>query len=175
MNATLRAPIVAIALVLAASAPALAHKEKLPKDALTLVRQASAILAKDRKMAGEARERLDAALLSSDPRGVRMEFVHEARAALEAGRVEEARRLLARALLPAPAPRPAKPKGASGPATSVPPPPAPRPQTTEERMRMDQALAPRYTGSAPEIGTAAAGVALLVAGLLGLRREAVRR
>ncbi|MDQ7850205.1 MAG: hypothetical protein RB148_08025, partial [Armatimonadota bacterium] len=67
-------------------------------------------------MTGEVRERLQAALKSRKPEGVRLEQVAEALRALERRDVATARRLLAMAIMPAGMPMPAP-----GPGGSVPP------------------------------------------------------
>jgi len=58
--------IAALGLVLAQGSAdiALAHKDKFPPNALSLVREAATLLAQDPKMQGEVKERLDAALKS---------------------------------------------------------------------------------------------------------------
>src|SRR3990170_6575899 len=97
-----RVVIAALGLVLAQGSAdiALAHKGKLPPDALSLVRQAAALLAQDPKMQGEVKERLDSALKSADTRGVDLTKVKQARDALAAGDVPAARRALAEAIPP---------------------------------------------------------------------------
>lgn len=87
------------AVILLATVPvgtALAHKDKLPSDALSLVRQAAALLAQDPKMQAEARERLEVALASKDVRGVDLTRIRQARDALAVGDIAAAPRAAAR-------------------------------------------------------------------------------
>src|SRR3990172_3292911 len=100
------AGILAAGLVGLAAGGALAHKGKLPEDALTLVRQAAALLAQNPGMTGEVRERLQAALKSKKPAGVHLDQVAEALRALEKRDVAGARRLLLAAIMPAGMPMP---------------------------------------------------------------------
>ena len=181
------AGILAAGLVGLAAGGALAHKGKLPEDALTLVRQAAALLAQNPGMTGEVRERLQAALKSKKPAGVHLDQVAEALRALEKRDVAGARRLLLAAIMPAGMPMP--PEGPGRPAAQMPAPPEsaaaapglppaaqPSPPSVDETMRMGEPLRARFTGSAAEVLVAALGLALIGAGVLSLwsGREAGR-
>ena len=166
---------------------ALAHKGKLPNDALSLVRQAAALLAQDPGMLAEVRERIDAALKATDVRGVDLARVRQARDALAAGDIPAARRALAEAVIPAastpPAP-PTQPVTPPQPGTTPGTPPigplAPGPGAAQEQrapapdamaaMKMAEPLAARYGGTPTEVITVLAGLALIAVGLVGLRR-----
>ena len=170
-----------------AAGPVPAHR--LPEDALTLVRQASAILAQSPAMTGEVSERLKAALKSKKPQGVRLDQVAEALRAIEKGDIAAARRLLMASIMPAGMPMP--PEGtrrprpqAPGTAPSVPPPPTQplavppsQPQSAGVAVKTAGPLRPRFAGSPPEIAILAAALALIGLGLTSLwrGREAVRR
>ena len=161
-----RVVIAALGLVLAQGSAdiALAHKGKLPPDALSLVRQAAALLAQDPKMQGEVKERLDAALKSADTRGVDLAKVKQARDALAAGDVPAARRALAEAIPPPGTPAPAVP--------SVEPPPQPQQSSTPDpmaAMKMAEPLVVRVGRTSAEIGALIVGLALVVVGLVALR------
>src|SRR4030067_3019779 len=94
MTGAMRVLIVLITAALLGLLPGavLAHKGKLPDDALTLVRQASALLAQNPGMTGEVRERLEAALKSKKTEGVRLELVADALQALKQNDPPVARR-----------------------------------------------------------------------------------
>ena len=173
----------AIGLAQASANVALAHKGKLPTDALSLVRQAAALLAQDPKMTAEVKERLDAALTSRDPRGVNLANVEQARSALASGDILATRRLLADAIVPVSAgtPAPSMPPSTSTTAGTIPMPPAAsppgsaeavRPATAEQMatMKMAEPLVSRYTGTLGESTTVLVGLVLVVAGLVMLRR-----
>lgn len=193
----LRRRLAAVALLAAAVAlipagAALAHKGKLPEDALTLVRQAAALLAQDPGMTREVRERLQAALKSRKPEGVHLERVAEALRALDRRDVAAARRLLAAAIMPAGMPMPplgpdgsaalpaAQGRASPPPAAAVPvplpvrPPAAPvgeqqAPPSVEAAMQMSESLRARFGGSTVEIVLLAAGVGIIGLGLFFLR------
>ena len=175
-----RVVIAALGLVLAQGSAdiALAHKGKLPPDALSLVRQAAALLAQDPKMQGEVKERLDAALKSADTRGVDLVKVKQARDALAAGDVPAARRALAEAIPPG-TPAPAVPSVESPPQPRVTPMPGPgappkQPSPTPDpmaEMKMAEPLLVRFGGTSAEIGALMLGLALVVVGLVALRGE----
>lgn len=161
----LRAALILAAILLAEmTGTALAHKGKLPPDALSLVRQAAALLAQDPKMLAEARERLEAALASEDARGVDLLKVREARDALAAGDMPAARRALTDAVI-AGAPMSAPPSG-----SAAPPPAAASPADTMAAMRMAEPLVTRFGGSPGELATLLLGLALVGVGVRALRR-----
>jgi len=171
-----------------AAAAVMAHKGQLPGDALTLVRQASALLAQNPTMTGEVRERLQAALKSRKPEGVRLNQVAEALRALEKKDLTAARRLLIASIMPAGMPMP--PEGSRRPvpqapvaAPSAPPVPArapavqpAAPPSVDMVLTMAEPLRARFTGSAAEIVILASALALIGVGLTSLwrSREAVR-
>lgn len=163
------------------TAGVLAHKGKLPEDALTLVRQASALLAQNPAMIGEVRERLEAALKSRKPEGVRLDRVAEALRALENSDIAATRRALMLSMMPAGWPMPP-----TGP-THVPPsspghPPSPStpdrslgvepsgPPSVDAAMKMAEPLRVRFAGSRAEIVILAVAVGLIGFGLLSLWR-----
>ena len=153
---------------------ALAHKGKLPDDALTLVRQASALLAQNPGMTGEVRERLEAALKSKKTEGVRLELVVSALQALRQNSTTAARRFLMESTMAAGVPMP--PEGVRGaaprPAAQVPVPPPPRAQPSADvAMRSAEPLRAAYTGSRGEVGLLASAVVLIVLGLASLVRR----
>lgn len=156
----------------------MAHKGKLPVDALTLVRQASALLAQDPTMTGEVRERLQAALKSKKPEGVRLDRVAEALRALEKKDIAAARRLLMASMMPAGMPMPPEGPRRAVPQAPVAPPSAPpaRPPSVDAAMKMAEPLRARFTGSAAEIVILASALALIGVGLTSLwrSREAAR-
>lgn len=149
--------VLAISITSAAAASVEAHEGKLPEDALTLVRQAAALLAQDPAMRGEVKERLRAALNSKRPEGVHLDQVKAALQALERNDSASARRLVASSMMPAGMiMSPQRPGGAAAP--SVPssspapaPAPAPRPQTVETMMAMAEPLRSDFTGSTAEV------------------------
>ncbi len=154
-----------------------AHKEKLPADALTLVRQASALLAQNPGMTGEVRERLEAALKSKKPEGVHLDQVALALRALEKRDVATARRLLLAAIMPAGMPMP--PEGPRRPAarpTVTPAAAAPAPPpgvqlSVDVAMRMTEPLRVRFTGSRAETSVLTTGLGLVGLGLFLLGRS----
>lgn len=174
--------LVVSAVVVGSSGIALAHKEKLPPDALSLVKQAAALLAQDPKMAGEARERLEAALESKDARGVDLKKVKQALDALGARDIPSARRALVDALVApaAAAPGPSVSPGAA-PQTGPPmaaqpasPGTAPQPQSTPANsiaaMKMAEPLVTRFAGTGGEVTTLVVGLAFVVLGVATLLR-----
>jgi len=156
--------LLAAALALIPAGEALAHKRKLPEDALTLVRQAAALLAQNPGMTGEVRERLQAALKSRKPEGVRLEQVAEALRALDRRDMAAARRLLAAATMPAGMPMPPP-----GPVGSAPAGEQQAPPSVEAAMQMSEPLRARFGGSTVEILLLAAGIGLAGLGLFLLR------
>ncbi len=164
------AGILTTGLLVVATGAGLAHKGRLPEDALTLVRQASALLAQNPAMTGEVRERLEAALESRNPEGVRLDQVAEALRALDNSDIAATRRILMLSMMPA-----GKPMPPAGP-THVPPsspgrPPSPsRPPSVDAAMKMAEPLRVRFTGSTAEIMILAAAVGLIGFGLLSLWR-----
>lgn len=165
------AGFLALGLVFTLAGGSLAHQEKLPPDALTLVRQASALLAQNPKMVGEARERLEAALKSKKPEGVNLSKVSEALQALEKMDILTARRLLAESTVAAGPPKP--PEAPRTAATRVPPPliqSAPMEQSAEVAMKLGEPLRSRFTGSAAEVAILLVGLASIVTGLVLLWR-----
>jgi hypothetical protein len=176
----------AILLVTVPAGTALAHKSKLPSDALSLVRQAAALLAQDPKMQGEARERLEAALASKDVRGVDLTQVKQALDALAAGDIPAARRALTGAVISGTASTAAPPEAAasgSGPAAGMAPmtagpsgstvaqPAVSSPADTIAAMKMSEPLVARFGRSPGELATLFVGIALIAVGLGALRRE----
>jgi hypothetical protein len=166
---------------------ALAHKGKLPEDALTLVRQASALLAQNPGMTGEVRERVQAALRSRKPAGVHLDQVAAALKALDQNDIATARRLLMASIMPAGMPMPPEGPGgiatktAASPSAVTPRPlppavPAPSPPPIEQAMKMAEPLRARFTGSATEVSLLVLGLGLIGVGLilLGRGREVVR-
>lgn len=159
----------------------LAHKGKLPEDALTLVQQASALLAQNPGMTAEVRERLQAALKSRKPEGVNLDQVAEALRALERRDIATARRLLAASIMPATMPMPPqaprRPPGQPPAPPEAPPPPAAplpaaqAPPSVEEAMKMAEPLRVRFTGSRAEIGILAAGLLLIALALVSFWRD----
>ncbi len=149
---------VGIVLVGESSGVALAHRDKLPPDALSLVTQAAALLAQDPKMSGEAKERLEAALKSKDLRGVDPVKVKQAFDALTARDIRGARRALAEATAMPEAGSPVLP---------------PRPQVSDAmaQMKMAEPLAAQYGGTRGEVAAALAGLALVVVGFVTLIRR----
>ncbi len=183
--------ILAAGLVGLPAGGALAHKGKLPEDALTLVRQASALLAQNPGMTGEVRERLQAALKSKKPAGVYLDQVAEALRVLDKKDVGTARRLLMAAIMPAGMPMPPEGPGRSAPSTAAPPSAAPLPSpppavasgqppgvqlSVEVAMKMAEPLQARFTGSKAENAILAGGLALVGFGLflLGRTRRAMQ-
>ncbi len=182
--ALLGALAVGIALVGGSSGVALAHKDKLPPDALSLVRQAAALLAQDPKMSGEAKERLEAALTSRDPRGIVLAKVTQALNALAARDIPGARRALAEATAMPEAGSPAAPtQPGTSPQTASPPAPRPspvpgvapeqRPSVPDAmaRMKMAEPLAVWYGGTPGELTALVAGLAFVVVGFVTLFRR----
>jgi len=160
-----------------------AHKGRLPEDALTLVRQASALLAQNPAMVGEVRERLEAALKSKKPEGVHLEQVAEALRALEKKDITGARRLLLGSIMPAGMPMPPEgPRGRSAqpaptrpPAGTLPAQPLPvqppQASSVDAAMNMAEPLRARFTGTAAEIGVLAIGLVLVGLGLFASLRS----
>ena len=91
-----------------------AHKDRLPKDALSLVRQAVALLSQNPAMTAEVKERLEAALSSTQPAGVHMDQATQALRAIDRRDMSTARKLLAESIMPAEMPMPPRGWG-SGP------------------------------------------------------------
>ncbi len=183
--------ILAAGLVGVAAGGALAHKGKLPEDALTLVRQAAALLAQNPGMTGEVRERLQAALKSKKPAGVHLDQIAEALRALDKKDVGTARRLLLAAIMPAGMPMPPEGPGRSAPRAAAPSSAAPLPSpppavasgqppgvqvSVEVAMKMAEPLQARFTGSKAENAILAGGLALVGFGLflLGRTRRAMQ-
>jgi len=195
MGKTVRWGIVSLMTAVLLGLPAggaLAHKGKLPEDALTLVRQASALLAQNPGMTGEVRERLQAALKSKKPAGVHLDQVAEALRVLDKKDVGTARRLLLAAIMPAGMPMPPEgPRGTAPKAVATPPSAAPLPSpppagasgqppvvqlSVEVAMKMAEPLQARFTGSKAENAILASGLALVGLGLflLGRTRRAMQ-
>ncbi len=195
MGKTVRWGIVSFMTAVLVGLPAgavLAHKGKLPEDALTLVRQASALLAQNPGMAGEVRERLQAALKSKKPAGVHLGQVAEALRVLDKKDIGTARRLLLAAIMPAgmlmPPEGPGRtaPRAAASPPSAAPlpsPPPAvgsgqpPAVQlSVEVAMKMAEPLQARFTGTKAENAVLAGGLALVGFGffLLGRTRRTMQ-
>ncbi len=184
---SLIAGIMTLALLALATGAGLAHKGRLPEDALTLVRQASALLAQNPAMTGEVRERLEAALKSRKPRGVRLEQVAEALRALERQDIAAARRLLMISIMPDGMPVPLENPGAASQMPAVPSPvsptPAPprvqhsKPSSVTAAMAMAESLRMRFTSSRAEVAILVLALVLVGLGLTSLwrTREAVRR
>lgn len=181
------AGILTTGLLVVAMGAGLAHKGRLPEDALTLVRQASALLAQNPAMTGEVRERLEAALKSRKARGVRLEQVAEALRALERQDIAAARRLLMISIMPDGMPVPPASSGAATQMPAVPSPasptPAPprvqqlKPSSVDAAMAMAESLRVRFTGSRAEVAMLALALVLVGLGLTSLwsTREAMRR
>lgn len=155
-----------------------AHKDKLPGDALTLVQQASALLAQDPAMTGEVNERLQAALKSSKPQGVHLDQVREALQALGRQDMATARRLLMESIMPAGMPMPpdrprsaAAPPPAPSPAPSLPAVAPPTPPSVDVALTIAEPLRVRFTGSRVEDMMLAMGVALIGIGVTSLWRS----
>ena len=157
---------VGIVLMGGSNGVALAHKDKLPPDALSLVRQAAALLAQDPKMSGEAKERLEAALKSKDPLGVDLAKVRQALDALTARDIPRARRALAEATAPS-ASGPPSPQPSPGMVPGMGTAPA---ADAIAKMKMAEPLIARYEGTSAEVTTLLAGLVLVVAGVIMLRR-----
>ncbi len=164
----------ALLIVMASAPAATAHKGKLPPDALTLVRQASALLAQSPGMSGEVKERLQAALQSKRPEGVDRQKVAAAIARLDRRDVPGARRLLLAAVSPPGMPMPPQGMSPTVPAPSAPSkaqtsaaqPPAP--QSMETAMRMSEPLRARFGGTSGEVMLLVVAGVLVAAGLLSL-------
>jgi len=163
-------------LVTGSVAGAHAHKETLPEDALTLVQQASALLAQNPGMTGEVRERLQAALQSKRPEGVDLEKVAAALEALGRNDRAGARRLLVAATAPPRTPKP--PQGVRRPASAaaggaVTPAPrtaaSPAPPSVETAMKMAEPLRTRFSGTPAEYGLLVVAAVLISLGVLTLR------
>ncbi len=164
-----------------------AHKEKLPADALTLVRQASALLAQNPGMTGEVKERLEAALKSRKPQGVDLKQVAAALAALDKRDVATARRLLLTSIMPAGMPMPPQAPGRAAPQAAGPPPPratvpASPPAAAESApmgaqlsveaaMTMAAPLQVRFAGSRAETSVLIMGLGFVGLGLFLLGRS----
>jgi hypothetical protein len=175
-RARLWVPVVIAAAVLWGSAGhALAHKGKLPDDALALVRQAAALLAQDPTMLGEAMERLGAALNTKNTAGVDLVKVRQAREALLARNIPATRQALAEAVPSGPsAPPPMSPGGAPPAAQPSPPGVASEPRAAPPdpmaQMKMAEPLVVRYAGAPAETAIVLVGAALAVVGVASLRR-----
>jgi len=166
---------------------ALAHKGKLPEDALTLVRQASGLLAQDPGMSGETKERLEAALESKRPQGVDLDKVREALTALDRKDIPGARQLLLAAITPAGMPLPPRDVARASPSPSPPPAAVPVPVAPTsmpaaggsmmETMKMMEPLRSRFAGTPAELGLLAGAVVVIGLGLFSLRggREVTAR
>ena len=195
MGKTVRRGIVSLMTAVLLGLPAgavLAHKGKLPEDALTLVRQAAALLAQNPGMTGEVRERLQAALKSKKPAGVHLDQVTEALRALDKKDIGTARRLLLAAIMPYGMPMPPEGPGGTAPrAAATPPSAAPLPSpppagasgqppvvelSVDTAMKMAEPLQVRFTGSKAENAILAGGLALVGFGffLLGRTRRAMQ-
>lgn len=179
--------IITVSLLAAAPGAVMAHRGKLPEDALTLVRQASALLAQNPTMTGEVRERLEAALKSRKPQDVRLDQVAEALRALEKRDIAAARRLLTASMMPAGMPMPPEGPGrATLPSPASPSSAAPlgRPaaqpsgsQPVDVTLKLAEPLRVRFTASTAEIVILVVALGLIGLGLTSLWRalEAVRR
>ncbi|HEY6103926.1 MAG TPA: hypothetical protein VI007_11960 [bacterium] len=184
----------ALILLAGASPPVWGHKDKLPTDALTLVRQATGLLAQNPGMRGEARERLEAALRSKQTQGVHMDQIAQALRALEGNDLSSARRLLTASIMPAGmAMPPSGPSRSTGPSSppSAPAPsvpqrpsrqapaggmqPAGTPPDVETAMRTAEPLRSRFGGSRREIILLLAGVLIAGTGLMTFRRTEAHR
>lgn len=165
-----------IMVLIALVAPAVwAHKGKLPEDARTLIRQASALLAQNPGMSGEVRERVQAALRSKQTQGVHMDQVADALRALEGKDVGAARRLLTAAITPAGMPMPPEgPRRTTSPAAGAAPapvpvtkaaPPASQPSSVDVAMTVAEPLRAGFGGSAAERVLLAFSLALIGLGL----------
>lgn len=156
-----------------------AHKGKLPDDALTLVRQAAALLAQNPAMTGEVKERLEAALKSKRTDGVHMDQVADALRAMERKDVGEARKLLMASIMPAGMPMPPQGPRSSTPAppasSTAPPAPSPErpagPPPVDVAMKMAEPLRVRFAGSRTETIILAVSLALIGLGLTSLWRS----
>ncbi len=167
--------IIAAAILWSSAGIALAHKGKLPDDAVTLVRQAAALLAQDPTMLGEAMERLDAALKTKNTAGIDLVKVQQDREALLARNMPATRRALAEAVPSGTsAPPPMSPGGAPPVAQ-----PSPQGAASETRaappepmaqMKMAEPLVVRYGGAPAETAIILVGAALAVVGAVSLRR-----
>jgi hypothetical protein len=175
---TIRVTALTALLVAGLASGVLAHKGKLPEDALTLVRQASALLAQNPAMTAEVKERLEAALKSKRPQGVDLPAVSAALRDLNAKDIAGARRLLLAAITPAGmptppqgvrrAPVPAEPPSASRvPAAPVQLAPPPR----DVVVSLGEPLQVGFAGSTAETVILSVALALIGAGLTLLRRS----
>lgn len=171
------AAVLAVLLIAGFATGALAHKGKLPDDALTLVQQASALLAQNPGMSGEVKERLRAALQSKRPQGVDLKAVSAAVQALDSKDTAGARRLLTAAIMPAGMPvppqgvrRPTPASPAPSTAAALPESPAqPAPPSVETAMKMAEPLRVRFAGSATEYALLVAAAVFIGLGGLTLR------
>ncbi len=189
MGKTVRWGIVSLVTAVLLGLPAggaLAHKGKLPEDALTLVRQAAALLAQNPGMTGEVRERLKAALKSKKPAGVHLDQVAEALRALDKKDIGTARRLLLAAIMPYGMPMPPEGPGRTAPRAAASPPsaaplPSPPPAgvsgqppavqlSVEVAIKMAEPLRVRFTGTKAENAVLAGGLGLVGFGLFLLGR-----
>lgn len=151
-----------------------AHKEQLPGDALTLVRQAAALLAQNPAMTDEIKERLEAALKSPKPQGVRMTDVAEALKAADKGDIASARRFLVDAIVSAGVPAASQDEQQGQPSVPAAPGalPATRPSpSVETAMKMAEPLRTRFAGSPVEDFLLALAVAFVGLGIVLLWRD----
>lgn len=182
MTAVLRWGLMAglvVGLVGLAAGGVLAHKGKLPEDALTLVQQASALLAQNPNMSGEVKERLQMALQSKKPAGVRLDQVREALRALDRRDVATARLLLMEAIQPTGMPKPPEGPERAAPPSGAPPSPRaaaapaapPSLPSVEVAMKMAEPLRVEFAGSTTEAILLAVALALIGLGLTSLWRS----
>lgn len=174
----MRAAVLAVMLAAEPATGALAHKGKLPEDALTLVQQASALLAQNPGMTGEVKERLQAALKSKKPEGVDLQAVSAALQALDNKDTAGARRLLMAAITPPGMPKPPRAvrraPAPSGPSTAPAVPPAAEPAVpppVDVAMKMAEPLQVQFARSTVETVLLAVSLALIGLGLTSLWRS----
>ena len=161
--------IVGICLALASAAPALAHAGEENVAAVTDVQEGIAIIAEHRgsfpeaEVVDHAMDKVNDALESNDTRGVRLDLVSQAKAALEAESLDEALTLLERSIGACPGAPVIEPQNAP---RTPPPLTSPCPSPASHLLGLDRSP----VGGAQEPVLLAVGAAMILAGLGLVRR-----
>jgi hypothetical protein len=155
--------IALLGLTLLLAIPAYAHEGEASVPAITDVQEAVAILASQPELMDNAMDKVGDALESSDTRGVRLDLVRQAQAALDANQIDQALTLLERSIGACPGAPVLEPQNAP---RTPPPLSSPCPSPASHLLALDRSP----LGGAKEPALIAVGAVLILGGL-GLARR----